>query len=384
MKNYVSFSLGLTLAFFLFYGSAVLAQSTNGKDTIYIFGSRFAPGAKAIARPNNGGQADTLPTIRNSSQQLRAVIPSGYRQGTYKISVVNPAPERGGALAERDLVIIPQDYVALEYHYRTKELSYQQPQNTGTLTAFDSLWVLARAAPVEKSQKYDGFIFIDGSSMVTVEEQQDPTLSYIADSEVPPADDVPTPKTTKITSRYAAGQKLLQATMEITNTDGSRETQTITVPSYKTLVDSLRTSPITNNPMLVSQQMKLLKDNAVREGLPVQSLSNNRWRIDIPVNKFPADVPGVNVPADMSATLIANVDANFLEASELQKDGQAVSRTFYRKAGTGNTALFPYNAIYTETYYKTPDKLAMKVINSTEYSNTSFLVKLKVAPPSVR
>lgn len=358
------------------------AQSTNGRDTIYIFGARFAPGAKAIAK--TGSRTDTLVTFRNSSQVLRAIIPSGYTQGTYKISVVNPAPRRDGELSARDLTIIPQDYVAVEYHYTTQELSYQQPQNPGVLSGFDSLWVLARAAPVSKSQKYDGFIFIDGSSTVTVEELQNETLSYIADSDVPPADDVPTPRTTKITSRYAAGQQLLQATMEISNTDGSQETQNITVSSYKTLVDSLKKSPITKNPMLVSQQMQMLKDNAVRDGLTVQSLGSDRWRIDVAANQFPSEIPGVNIPSGMTATLVINVNPsqNIMEATELKKNSELVSRTFYRKGGNGT--LFPYDAIYTESYYKTPDNLAMKVINSTQYSNTSFLVKVKPAPATVR
>ena len=196
---------------------------------------------------------------------------------------------------------------------------------------------------------------------------------------IPPADDIPTPRTTKITSTPTSGQKLLQATMEITNTDGSRETQTITVPSYKTLVDSLKKSPIVRDPMLVSQQMQLLKDSALNEGLSVQPLSNNRWRIDIPANKFPSEIPGINVPSGMSASLVINIAQNFMEATELQKNGQPVSRTFYRKAGSGNTALFPYDAIYTETYYTTPQNLAMKVINSTKYSSTTFAIKVKSA-----
>jgi hypothetical protein len=79
----------------------------------------------------------------------------------------------------------------------------------------------------------------------------------------------------------------------------------------------------------------------------------------------------------MTASIVINIPQNFMEATELQKAGQPVSRTFYRKASNGNGKLFPYDAIYTETYYKTPENLAMKVINSTQYSNTSFLVKVK-------
>jgi hypothetical protein len=358
--------------------SIALAQSTTGKDTIVIFGLRFAVGAKA--QMNN----TDIPTIRINSRTLKAVVPAGYIQGKYKITVVNPAPQRGGAVSEKELTIIQQDYIAVEYHYTTQELSYQQPQNQGVLSSLDSMWVFGRAAPVEKSQQYDGFIFVDGTSTVTIEELQDPTLTYIADNDIPSSDDMSMSKTSKISSRYVQGQRVLEATAEIMNSDGTRETQNIKVPSYKSLVDSLKTSPITANPMLVSQQARLLKENAVADGLPVRALGNERWHIDIPASKFPVEIPNINFSSGMTAAIVVNVAQNFIEAIELLQNNQPVSRTFFRKANGRDTMLFPYDAIYTESYYTARNNLAMKAITSTQYSNTNFIVKVKAAPPVTR
>jgi hypothetical protein len=343
--------------------TAIVSALAMQPDTITLYGSGFIP--SSVVKLN--GQS--IPALYVSPNTLKLVIPSGIPVGTYPVTVFNPTLG-GGTSGQQILTISRQNdpNVALEYSYSLRQTIYHELDSTRlptNLPYIDSKLLPTRIPPLVQRTQINGIIFFDGNVNLTMQDQTtDADNPIIGNAPITPERKVKqtviSSGTSSVTMFDAQGQVLNQGT--------------ISLPSYKPLIDSLRLGQAFQlngmGPTSMTQTMGFVLADARSKGCTDSALGDGRYKIKMN-NTLGAYIQPL--PSGMKAEMLIDVPNNKMERLSLFKENNEPFSTTYFQYSLSPNGIQQPSMVRNEIYFKLAGGTVIKTVQMTEYLSIRYL-----------